>query len=111
MEEFFFDFEIFKIFDKEKTISEETLFGKIVNSDITRTDVMTFLLQDDLTFNYEKGPVSKIHMYGAYRGALNMMWDSNYSTDYDNNTTQFGVYGSLKNPDYKFKFAANPIPR
>ena len=25
-----FDFEIFKIFDKEKTISEETLFGKIV---------------------------------------------------------------------------------
>ena len=49
-----FDFEIFKIFDKEKTISEETLFGKIVNSDITRTDVMTFLLQDDLTFNYEK---------------------------------------------------------
>lgn len=106
-----FDFEIFKIFDKEKTISEETLFGKIVNSDITRTDVMTFLLQDDLTFNYEKGPVSKIHMYGAYRGALNMMWDSNYSTDYDNNTTQFGVYGSLKNPDYKFKFAANPIPR
>lgn len=106
-----FDFEIFKIFDREKTISEDTLFGKIVNSDIKRTDVMTFLLQDDLTFNYQKGPISKLHAYGAYRGALNMMWDSNYSTDYDNNTTQLGVYGSFRNPDYKFKFAANPIPK
>ncbi|MDE6138194.1 MAG: hypothetical protein K2F57_01840, partial [Candidatus Gastranaerophilales bacterium] len=106
-----FDFEIFKIFDKEKIISEDTLFGKIVNSDITRTDVMTFLLQDDLTFNYDKGPVSKIHLYGSYRGALNMLWDSNYSTDYDNSITQAGVWGSLRNPNYKFKFAANPIPQ
>ena len=106
-----FDFEIFKIFDREKVISEDTLFGKIVNSDITRTDVTTFLLQDDLTFNYEKGTISRIHAYGAYRGNLNMIWDSNYSTDYDNNLTQVGVFGSFRNPDYKFKFAANPIPK
>ncbi len=106
-----FDFEIFKIFDREKNISEDTLLGKIYKSNITRTDVTTFLLQDDLTFNYEKGPVSKLHMYGAYRGALNMLWDSNYSTDYDNSLTQLGMFGSFRNPNYKFKFAANPIPK
>lgn len=104
------DFEIFKLFDKDKEINEDSLFGKIYHSKITRTDVPTFLLQDDLTFNYEKGPLSKIHAYGAYRGAVNYLWDSNYSTDYDNLVTQFGVYGQLRNPDYKFKFAANPIP-
>lgn len=104
------DFEIFKLFDKDKEINEDSLFGKIYHSNITRTDVPTFLLQDDLTFNYEKGPLSKIHAYGAYRGAINYRWDTNYSTDYDNLVTQFGLYGQFRNPNYKFKFAANPIP-
>lgn len=104
------DFEIFKLFDKDKEVSEDSLFGKIYHSKITRTDIPTFLLQDDLTFEYENGPVSKIHAYGAYRGAINAVFDTNYSTDYDNLVTQFGVYGQFRNPDYKFKFAANPIP-
>lgn len=104
------DFEIFKLFDKDKETNEDSLFGKIYHSKITRTDIPTFLLQDELTFNYEKGPISKIHAYGAYRGAINGVFDSNYSTDYDNLTTQFGVYGQLRNPNYKFKFAGNPIP-
>lgn len=104
------DFEIFKLFDKDKEVSEDSLFGKIYHSKITRTDIPTFLLQDDLTFEYEKGPISKIHAYGAYRGAINATFDTNYSTDYDNLTTQLGVYGQFRNPDYKFKFAANPIP-
>lgn len=103
-------FEIFKLLDKEKEINEDSLFGKIYHNNITRTDIPTFLLQDDLTFNYEKGPISKVHAYGAYRGAVNFRWDNNYSTDYDNLVNQFGVYGQFRNPNYKFKFAANPIP-
>ncbi len=105
------DFEIFKLFDKDKEISEDTLFGKIYHSKITRTDVPTFLYQDDLTFEPQKTPFKKLHVYGAYRGGINSLWNPDYSTDYDNLTTQIGVYGQFKKPDYKFKLALNPIPK
>ncbi len=107
------DFTLLKLLDTDKSndeISEDTLFGKIYHSKITRTDVPTFLLQDDLTFKPQKGPVKKIHTYGAYRGSLSSIWRPEYSTDYDNLTTQIGMYGQFKNPDYKFKLAVNPIP-
>lgn len=106
------DFELFKRFDADNDgkIDEDSLIGKVLHSKITRTDVPSFLYQDDLTFNYNKGPLSRIHVYGAYRGAVNALWSPRYSTDYDNLVTQFGVYGSFKDPNYKFKVALNPIP-
>ncbi len=105
------DFEIFKMFDKDKEASEDSLLGKIYHSKITRTDIPTFLLQDDLTFKFEKSPISKIHTYGAYRGSINSLWAPDYSTEYDNLTTQVGMYGQFRNPNFKFKLAANPIPK
>jgi hypothetical protein len=104
------DFEIFKIFDSEREVNEDSLLGKVLHSKITRTDITTFLLQDDLTFDYEHGPISKIHAYGAYRGAVKSLWSPHYSTEYENLVTQFGVYGSFRNPEYKFKVALNPVP-
>jgi len=105
------DFEIFKIFDSENTVNEDSLFGKVYHSKITRTDIPSFLYQDDLTFNYKKGPISKIHIYGAYRGSINALWRPEYSTEYNNLVTQIGAYGSFRNHNYKFKIAANPIPQ
>lgn len=108
------DFEIFKVFDKDNdnVIDEDTILGKIYHSKITRTDIPSFLYKDDLTFKYEKSPINKIQLYGAYRGAINNIFrkDGNYSTDYDNLNTQIGMYGSFKHPDYRFKLALNPIP-
>lgn len=111
------DFEVFKMFDKEKEISEDSLFGKIYHSKISRTDIPSFLLKDDLTFEYEKGPLSKIQLYGGYRGSINSLWNNretgtvDYSTEYDNLTTEIGVYGSFKNSNFKFKISTNPIPQ
>lgn len=109
------DFEIFKMFDQDKDddgkIDETSLFGKITHSKIKRTDVPSFLFKDDLTFKYEKGPISKIQTYGAYRGSISSFWQpNNYTTEYDNLTTQLGMYGQFRNPDFKFKLAINPIP-
>ena len=106
------DFEIFRIFDENKEISEDTLVGKIVHSKIRRTDVPSYLLKDDLTFEYENGPISKIQAFGAYRGSVNSLWRANeYSTEYENLTTQFGLYGSFRKPGNKFKTVINPIPK
>ena len=106
------DFEIFKIFDENKEISEDTLVGKIVHSKIRRTDVPSYLLKDDLTFEYENGPIRKIQAFGAYRGSINSLWHSSeYSTEYENLTTQFGMYGSFRKSGNKFKTVINPIPK
>ena len=106
------DFEIFKNFDRDIVLSEDSLFGKIYHSKITRTDIPSYLLQDDLTFKFEDHFVSKIQAYAGFRGSLNSIWANNdYSTEYDNLTTQLGVYGQFKNPEYRFKLAVNPIPK
>lgn len=104
------DFEIFKNFDHDKIIVEDSLFGKIYHSKITRTDIPTYLLQDDLTFQPKKGPVDKIQLYAGFNGSINSLFNSKYTTKYNNSITQVGVYGAFKNPDYKFKFGINPIP-
>ena len=110
------EFELFKKLDGQKESdekpSEESLFGKILHSKITRTDIPTYLLQDDLTFEFKKGPFSKIQPWAAYRGGLQASWLSdNYSTKYENFENQIGVYGSFRNPNYKFQVTLNPIHR
>jgi hypothetical protein len=102
------DFKIFELFDQDKDddgqLDHDTLFGKIVHSKIRRTDVPSYLYKDDLTFKFENGPISRIQTYGGFRGSMNFSWlGSNYTTEYDNLTTQVGMYGQFKNPNYKFK--------
>lgn len=104
------DFEVFKRFDKDGEISEDSLFGKIYHSKIVRTDVQSFLLKDELSHEFKEGPLHKTQIYAGYRGGINALFNQNYSTEYDNATTELGVYGSFRNPDYKFKFNINPVP-
>ena len=58
------EFSLFDNFDLDKNddgkIDEDTLLGKIINRDIVRTDIPSYLLKDELTFRPEKGPVSKL---------------------------------------------------
>ncbi len=107
------DFEFFKIFDQDNdnVISEDTVLGKIYHSKITRTDVPSFLLKDELTHRFKKGPIHKIQAYGGFRGSINSIFAQDYSTNYDNMTTQVGMYGKFNNPDYRFKLAINPLPK
>jgi len=108
-----FDRELFKMFDKDNdnVIDEDTLIGKVLHSKIVRTDVPSYLYKDDLTFKFkESSPVQKVQVYGVYRGSLGAIFNKdNYSTEYENLSTQIGVLGSFKNPDYRFKFSINPV--
>ncbi len=106
------DFEVFRRFDKDNdnTIDEDTLLGKIYHSKIVRTDIQSFLLKDELSHEFEHGPLHKTQIYAGYRGGINALFNPSYSTEYDNATTEIGVYGSFRNPDYKFKINFNPVP-
>ncbi|MBQ8459608.1 hypothetical protein IJ541_05855 [bacterium] len=108
------DFALFDRLDenneKSENIKEDSLFGKILHSKITRTDVPTYLLQDELTFKFKEGPFSKIQPFFTYRGAISSFWRAdNYTTKYENFENQVGMYGSFKNPDYKFQLTFNPV--
>lgn len=110
------EFSIFESFDWDKDddgkIDDDTLMGKIINKDITRTDVPTFLLKEELTYRYKKGPVSKIQYFGAYRGNLSGLWNSqDYDTEYNIDTLQVGAIGKFGNSKTDFKIGFNPKPK
>ena len=110
------EFSIFDSFDWDKDddgkIDADTLMGKIINKDITRTDVPTFLLKEELTYRYQKVPISKIQYFGAYRGNLSGLWNStDYDTEYNINTLQVGAIGKFGNYKNDLKVGFNPKPQ
>ena len=105
------EFKLFESIFKDNEPKKYSFTQKILKSEIRRTDIPTFLLKDDLTFKYSKGPVSQLQFFGGYRGALNANFrDNNYSTTYDNNTLETGFYGKFRNPNYNFKAMFKPLP-
>ena len=109
--------EEFKFFDKlgrdkNANIEAENLFKKVMKSKITRTDIPSFLLKNELTFDYERGPIDEAQYYMGFRGSLSgLLSPYTYSTKYDNLTTEVGMYGKFKNPNYDFKLKLRPIPK
>lgn len=108
------NFSLDDIFDKNRDnkIYEDTLFGTIYHKKITRTDVPTYLLREELTFQPQKGPVSKVQFFGAFRGSLASSWQSgDYDFGYDHGLGQIGVIGKLRNTKNDFKVLFNLRPR
>ncbi len=105
------EFEVFEQIGKDKSTKEQPLLQKIFRAEITRTDVPSYLLKDELTFKYKEGIISGTQYYGAYRGSINGLFSPhNYSTTYNNNATEFGVLGKFRDKDFYFKFMIRPIP-
>ena len=97
--------------DNDGKIDEDTLFSKIWKQDIVRTDIPSYLLKEQLTFNYKKGPISKVQFYGAYIGNFKSSWeDDGYHTTYDPNTIQIGAIGKIKKINTDFNILVNPKP-
>lgn len=110
----FENFNIDDIFDKNRdnVIDEDTLFGKILHKKITRTDIPTYLLREELTFRPERGPVSKFQVFGAFQGGISSNWQGgDYDFNYDNGFEEIGVIGKLRNTKTDFKIMVKPRPR
>ncbi len=98
-------------YDHPFKIEKESLFGRIYHKKLERTSIPSFLLQDELTFKYKKGPIDKVQFYGAYQG--NMGFDftgADYDTDYGFGFMEAGVVGDFKdkNTDFKLQFNFRP---
>ena len=102
------------IFDKNRDnkIDEDTLFGKIMHKDITRTDVPTYLLREELTFTPKKGPIGKMQFFGAYQGGMDSSWEgADYDYRYHSGFHEIGVIGNFRHTNNDFKLMVKPIPQ
>ena len=107
--------EEFKVFEQmgkkqEPSTTEESLYTRILKTNITRTDIPSFLLKDELTHEFSKGPIKELQLFGGYRGSISaILAPRKYATKYDNLTTEVGFFGKLKNPNYEFKLSFLPV--
>ena len=105
------ELEIFDLMESPKDdTKEQSILEKVLKSQITRTDVPSFLLKDLLTFNFEKGPVKQIELFGAHRGSISSIFKPhNYTTEYTDLTTEFGFFGKSKDERIDFRFSLLPV--
>ena len=109
----FEDLNIDEIFDKNRdnVIDEDTLLGKIYHKKITRTDVPTYLLKEELSFRPKKGPVSKMQFFGAFQERLFSDWqNADNDFGYDNGFEEIGIIGKFRNTNTDFKIMVKPRP-
>lgn len=95
-------------YDHPFKIEKESLFGKIYQKKIERTSIPSFLLKDNLTFKYKKGPIDKVQFYGGYQGRLRFNFEGpDYDTEYGNSFMDVGVIGDFKDKNTDFKLQLN----
>ena len=88
---------------------EKPLFKKIIEKNIIRTDIPSYLLSDELTFTPDKGPISKVQFFGTYNGYVSSLWtNKDYDTNYTTNFVQVGAMGRFRNTNTDFKIILNP---
>ena len=103
------EFNIFEDLGK-KTVSteEQTFVQKILKTKIERTDIPSYLFKDELTYNFKNG--GSIKLFAGHRGSISSLFKPhNYSTEYDDLTTEFGFFGKSKNEMFDYRFSVLPI--
>ena len=104
-------FDTDKDFDHPFKFEEESLFGRIYKKKLERTSIPSFLLQDELTFKYKKGPIDRVQFYGAYQGNFGFDFEgADYDTDYGFGFMEAGVVGDFKDKNTDFKLQLNFRP-
>ena len=95
---------------KEKTFQEK-VYG-LLTAEIEKTDKPYHLLKDFTTFNYKKGPIENIHLWGAYQGQLGifMQNDAKGYSNWTEGAVNVGLDGKFRGgkEDFRLMFSVNP---
>ena len=101
------EFRVFDELGKNPAPKEETFLQRILKTKITRTDIPSYLLKDELTFTHKYG---KTEFYAGHRGSLSSFFaPHHYTTNYDDLATEFGFQGTTQNNRYDYRFSILPI--
>ena len=105
------DAAINKVFDEE---DELTLYEKIQNikaKEVKDTNSSVYLLDGILTKKFETGPIETMHLFGYYRGAVDMNLSSGGDSLYDFSAIQAGINGKFRGGKnfYEARFRFDPV--
>lgn len=96
--------------NEQKIFKEESFLQKVLKTEITRTDVPSYLLKDVLTHKFKDG--GSIEFFGTNRGSISALFNShNYSTKYNELTTEVGFFGTTKDKTFDYRLSLMPIPQ
>ena len=100
-----------KVFDEE---DELTLYEKIQNikaKEVKDTNSSVYLLDGILTKKFETGPIETMHLFGYYRGAVDMNLSSGGDSLYDFSAIQAGINGKFRGGKnfYEARFRFDPV--
>lgn len=92
-----------------KTLREK--LEEIRQKELTNTSKSTYLFEEILTKRFENSPVETMHVFGYYRGNLQMnFYPNDNDLGYDFNDIDFGINGKFKNQKtfYEARLRFNP---
>ena len=96
--------------EPQESYEEETFLQKVLKTEISRTDVPSYLLKDVLTHKFKNG--GRIEFFGSNRGSISALFNPhNYSTKYDELTTEVGFFGVTKDKSFEYRFSLMPVPQ
>ena len=100
-----------KIFDED---DELTLYEKIQDikaKEVKDTNSSAYLLDGILTKKFASGPIETMHLFGYYRGAVDMDLSEGGDTLYDFNAIQAGINGKFRGGQnfYEARFRFDPV--
>ena len=100
-----------KIFDED---DELTLYEKIQDikaKEVKDTNSSAYLLDGILTKKFASGPIETMHLFGYYRGAVDMDLSEGGDTIYDFNAIQAGINGKFRGGQnfYEARFRFDPV--
>ncbi len=100
-----------KVFEED---DEYTLYEKIQDikaKEVKDTDSSAYLLDGILTKKFESGPIETMHLFGYFRGAVDMDVSANGDSIYDFNAIQAGINGKFRGGQnfYEARFRFDPV--
>ena len=100
-----------KVFDEDDEI---TLYEKIQNikaKEVKDTNSSAYLLDGILTKKFETGPIETMHLFGYYRGSVDMDLSNGGDSVYDFSAIQAGINGKFRGGQnyYEARFRFDPV--
>ena len=105
------DAAINKVFDED---DELTLYEKLQNikaKEVKDTNSSVYLFDGILTKKFETGPIETMHLFGYYRGSVDMDVTSGGDSIYDFSAIQAGINGKFRGGQnfYEARFRFDPV--
>ena len=100
-----------KVFDEDDGITLYEQIQNIQTKEVKDTNSSAYLLDGILTKKFETGPIETMHLFGYYRGSVDMDLSNGGDSVYDFSAIQAGINGKFRGGQnyYEARFRFDPV--